>query len=226
MAQKSWPNELKMMWPGLLNMPKDMKKLFALAAILGMFVLGVNQQVYAQNDDEATEITTPDDNGTEEATEETSDDVIEATADNIPLGNESCEVIMFDPPFVISGEGIDNSKDGSGIISKRFTAFTSFEQIKEMYSGALNEFARVLKQNGIVIFKCQDVVACGKNHFTHCWTMNEAVRLGFYPKDMFILFAKNRINDGRKQQHGRKYHCYYWVFEKRKCRVDYSSSTK
>ncbi len=77
---------------------------------------------------------------------------------------------------------------------------------------------------GIVIFKCQDVVSGGKQYFSHCWIMDEAIRFGFYPKDLFILIAKVRLNDGREQQHGRKYHSYFWVFEKKVCKVDYSHS--
>lgn len=49
-----------------------MKRLFALAAILGMFVLGVNTQVYAQGDDSTaveTNLTITDDEATEEVTE-------------------------------------------------------------------------------------------------------------------------------------------------------------
>lgn len=148
-------------------------------------------------------------------------DTIEASSDNIPLDNESCETIMFDPPFVIGGELHDGIKEGSSIIAKRFTNFLSFDELKEMYSSSLKEFNRILKRGGIVIFKCQDVIVSSKNHFTHCWVMFEAIKLGFYPKDLFILLAKNRILDGREQQHARKFHSYYWVFEKRECRVEY-----
>jgi ubiquinone/menaquinone biosynthesis C-methylase UbiE len=108
------------------------------------------------------------------------------------------------------------------IISKRFTAFTSFAELREMYHKSLKEFYRVLKKNGIVIFKCQDVNGGGTQYFSHCWLMNEAINLGYYPKDLFILLAKNRITDNRQQHTARKYHSYYWVFEKRNCRVDYS----
>lgn len=144
------------------------------------------------------------------------------TSDNIPLDNESVNTIMFDPPFVIGGLDHDGIKEGSNIISRRFTNFQTFDELKQMYSGSLTEFYRILKKDGIVIFKCQDCVASAKQHFSHCWVMNEAVKIGFYPKDLFILFAKNRLTDGRKQQHARKYHSYYWVFEKTKCKVDYS----
>jgi len=151
-------------------------------------------------------------------------DVVEATADNLPLENESCEVIMFDPPFIMGASAVEGASQYGGIIGTRFTAFKDWNELKEMYAGALKEFARITKENGIVIFKCQDCNSSAKQHFTHCWVMYEAIQLGFYPKDMFILFAKNRINDGREQQHARKYHSYYWVFEKRTCRVDYSVS--
>ena len=140
----------------------------------------------------------------------------------MPLENDSVNTIMFDTPFVISGEGYNDLKEGSGIISKRFTAFKSFDELKKMYSGSLKEFYRILKKDGIVIFKCQDCVASALNHFSHVYVMNEALRIGFYPKDLFVLLAQNRINDGRKQQHGRKFHCYYWVFKKTKCKVDYN----
>jgi len=148
-----------------------------------------------------------------------SKDVIEATADNLPLEDESCNIIMFDPPFVINGDLKE-----TGVITKRFTSFKHWNELRDMYSASLKEFARVLKKGGLVIFKCQDIVSSGKNHFSHCWIMNEAIRLGFYPKDLFLLLAKNRINDGREQQHARKYHSYYWVFEKSKCKVDYSEA--
>jgi len=148
-------------------------------------------------------------------------DVIEANSNNIPLENESCNIIMFDPPFVIGGTTYNESDEGSCIIAKRFTSFKDFDELKQMYSSSLKEFYRILKEDGIVIFKCQDCVASAKQHFSHVWLMNESVKIGYYPKDLFILLAKNRINDGRKQQHARKYHSYYWVFKKEKCKVDY-----
>lgn len=146
-------------------------------------------------------------------------DVIEATSDNLPLENESLEVIMFDPPFVMGTS--EKYKNGSGIIGTRFTAFKNFDELKQMYSGSLKEFYRLLKTNGIVIFKCQDCNSSSLQHFTHCWVMYEALKYGFYPKDLFILLAMNRINDGREQQHARKYHSYFFVFQKKKCKVKY-----
>jgi hypothetical protein len=151
-----------------------------------------------------------------------SDDVIEATSDCLPLENESVNTIMFDPPFVMTGDTYGEAKEGSSIIAKRFTGFHDWLELKKMYAGSLKEFYRILKDGGIVIFKCQDCVVSAKNHFTHSWVMNQAINIGYYPKDLFILLAQNRITDGRKQQHARKYHSYFWVFKKTTCRIDYS----
>lgn len=148
--------------------------------------------------------------------------VIQATSDKLPLDNNSVNVIMFDPPFVITGDTYGEAKEGSSIIAKRFTGFHDFNELKTMYSGSLKEFYRILNDDGIVIFKCQDCVSSAKNHFSHVYIMNEALRIGFYPLDLFVLLSQVRIVDGRKQQHGRKYHVFFWVFKKTKCRVDYT----
>ena len=148
-------------------------------------------------------------------------DVIQATSNNLPIGSESVKIIMFDPPFVMTGDTYGEAKKGSSIIAKRFTGFKNFEELKQMYSGSLKEFSRVLTRGGIVIFKCQDCVVSALNHFSHCWVMYEAMKYDFYPKDLFILLARNRLNDGRKQQHARKYHSYYWVFKKENNKIKY-----
>lgn len=152
--------------------------------------------------------------------------VVEATSDNLPLEDESILTIMFDPPFVMGGKTVQMSKKGSGIISKRFSSFYSFDELKEMYSKSLKEFYRILKDKGIVIFKCQDVVWHHKNHFTHTWAVNEALLYNFIPVDLFVLLSKHRLTDKRKQVHARKFHSYFLVFKKSKLRVDYSSYKK
>ena len=55
---------------------------------------------------------------------------------------------------------------------------------------------------------------------------SKSVILGSYPsdyKDLFILLAKNRLIcvTHHKQQHDRKFHSYFWVFLKSKCKVLY-----
>jgi hypothetical protein len=47
--------------------------------------------------------------------------------------------------------------------------------------------------------------------------INEAIKIGFYPKDLFILLAKNRIVADwqlKNQKNARKFHSYFIVFQK------------
>ena len=47
---------------------------------------------------------------------------------------------------------------------------------------------------------------------------------GFYPKDLFILLAKNRLVADwqvKNQKNARKFHSYFWVFEKSNKVIEY-----
>jgi hypothetical protein len=134
--------------------------------------------------------------------------VIQASADKLPLESESVASINFDPPFVV------NRDKTSGIMSKRFDHFTRIEDLYTFYRGALKEFYRILISRGILVFKCQDVVDKA-NHFSHIEVFNQALSVGFVALDLFVLLSKVRPYVPTKQQrHARKYHSYFWVFQK------------
>jgi hypothetical protein len=155
------------------------------------------------------------------------DTVVKASSENLPYDN-SMKSIMYDPPFVIAGKSYRGNKEGSSIIAKRFEGYESYPQLKNNYYNTLKELYRVCDKGGFVVFKCQDTVSGGKNHFSHVMVMNMALSLGFYPRDLFILTSKMRINSfgtkWTKQEHARKYHSYFWVFEKVKPKVPYDFS--
>lgn len=148
--------------------------------------------------------------------------VLQSDARHLPLGDGSVETIMFDPPFLVGSE-----TETTGKIKGRFSWFESYRHLWDFYFDALTEFYRILKPKGIVIFKCQDFITGGKQHFSHVEIMNYAVQIGYYPKDLFTLFVKTRMfhpKDVLGQQHARKYHCYFWVFEKSNCKILYGRS--
>ena len=153
------------------------------------------------------------------------DTVIEASSENLPFEDGSMKSIMYDPPFVIAGSSYKGNKEGSSIIAKRFEGYSNYRELTENYYNTLKELYRVCEKGGFVVMKCQDTVSGGKNHFTHCLIMNMAMQIGFYPRDMFVLTSNVRINSfgtkWTKQEHARKYHSYFWVFEKVKPKVKY-----
>ena len=142
---------------------------------------------------------------------------------DLPLDDNSMEVIMFDPPFLATKGPSLTKNDGSNKINKRFSVFPDEVSLHTFYVDALRELYRVCTPKGKLIFKCQDKVSSGTQYFSHVFVCNEAEKIGWYSKDLFILEAKNRIVASwqRKQQHARKFHSYYWVFEKRRKSVRY-----
>ena len=148
-----------------------------------------------------------------------------ADSRNLPFEDNSLNTIIFDPPFVISGRTYPKSAKGTCGIQKRYSCYFTFDELKDHYSKSLDEFYRILKPNGIVIFKLQNTISSGKQHFTHFFTMKSAVKSGFYPIDEFILPMKSKITSfgGRwnVQRHAMKYHSFFLVFKKTRCKVNY-----
>lgn len=138
--------------------------------------------------------------------------VIQADARKIPLRNGYVNSVMFDPPFVTANP--INSKEG--IIRGRFGYFINMYDLWDFYIHSMTDIYRILADDGIMIFKCQDGIEWRKQYMTHVQVMIDAIQIGFYPKDLFILLAKSRIvsPNQKNQQHARKFHSYFWVFQK------------
>jgi len=150
------------------------------------------------------------------------DDVVYGDSRNLPLDNESIECEMFDPPFLATTGKSLTLNDKNNLINKRFGVYPNETELHQFYIDSLIEAYRILKPNGILIFKCQDKVSSGKQYFSHCFIKEQAEQVGFYSKDLFILLAKNRIIANwqlENQKNARKYHSYFWVFQKTNKRI-------
>lgn len=146
------------------------------------------------------------------------EDVVAGDSRNLPFKDGSVQSVMFDPPFMISGgpRGLGD-KETSHALHHRFSWFKYWTSLQEMYGSSIREANRVLRSGGWLVVKCQDQVSSGKQHWLHCDVYAYAIQCGLYPKDLFILAAKNRMipNWQKKQQHARKFHSYFWVFQKK-----------
>ena len=142
----------------------------------------------------------------------------------LPLDDSCLDCIMFDPPFLATtGKSLD-SNESNNLINKRFGVYPSEKELHQLYVDSLKEFYRILKDKGILIFKCQDKISSGKQYMSHCFIYNEAVKLGYYPKDLFVLLSKNRLVADwqiKNQKNARKFHSYFWVFQKIDKKIQY-----
>lgn len=149
--------------------------------------------------------------------------VEKADARSLPLPDNSLSCMILDPPFLATKGKSLREGDGNRI-NRRFGVYPDEKSLHQCYAEMLREAHRVLKPDGILIFKCQDKVSSGKQYMTHVFVMDTAVEAGFYPKDLFVLVAKNRLVadwQTRNQKHARKFHCYFWVFQKTDRRIEY-----
>lgn len=154
--------------------------------------------------------------------------VVEADARHLPLEDSSISCMMLDPPFLAT-KGRSLTEGNGNRINRRFGVYPDEKSLHQCYADMLREAYRILKPGGILIFKCQDKVSSGKQYLSHVFIINTAVATGFYPKDLFVLLTKNRLVADwqmRNQQHARKWHCYFVVFQKRDTKIKYTEESK
>ena len=143
--------------------------------------------------------------------------VVKASSCAIPLPDSSLVNCVFDPPFLtyVRQGREHNSKVA---MTSRFGGYYHYEELIEHYTGTLKEAMRVLKPDGVLVFKCQDVIHNHKMHCTHVNVCNWAASEGFRLLDLFVLTAKSRMPGPQKgtQRHSRVFHSYFLVFKKPK----------
>lgn len=146
----------------------------------------------------------------------------------LPYESESLDAIVIDPPYM---EGLlrnnKSHKAGAGSHSTFREYYSNGDEVNhdgpkwhgavtDLYYKAGKEAARVLKDKGVAIVKCQDEVSANRQWLTHVEIINHYEMLGFYTKDLFVIVRQNKAAIARlkKQVHARKNHSYFLVFVK------------
>lgn len=137
---------------------------------------------------------------------------IRANAECLPIADASIGSIVLDPPFMIC----TRESQRNFYSSKTHSYYSSLQDMITGYTKIIKEASRVLKKNGLLVFKCQDYTD-SKTVMSHCLVYNIATSLGFYAKDLAILnIPKSKVYNGKtKQRHLRKVHTYFWVLIKK-----------
>lgn len=137
---------------------------------------------------------------------------------NIPLEDNSVDIILFDPPFLTSdGDSINSSK-----VYKKIYGITNDDKdrdgvnICKIFHPFLVQAKRVLKNNGVIIAKIGDMIHSGKYQWQHCQLIEEAQKLDMNVDDMLIKVRKTVINSSKwkKTLHLRKNHSFFIVIKK------------
>jgi len=144
----------------------------------------------------------------------------------LPYEDASFDAVVLDPPYM---EGFFRPKAeqlaGSGTHSAFHRAYSNggattggpkyHEAVFELYREAGLEARRVLRRGGKLIVKCQDEVSSNTQRLTHIEIVTAFEAMGFYTKDLFVLVRTNApgVSRVKQQEHARKNHSYFLVFE-------------
>lgn len=145
----------------------------------------------------------------------------------LPYENASLDAVVIDPPYM---EGFFRRKVEHKAAGGSHSAFRNYYSngdevshgakwhaaVTDLYFKAGGEAYRVLKDNGVLIVKCQDEVSANRQCLTHVEIIIEYEKKGFYTKDLFVVVRTNKpgVSRLKKQVHARKNHSYFLVFVK------------
>jgi hypothetical protein len=147
---------------------------------------------------------------------------------SLPYEDNSLDVVVLDPPYM---EGLLRNnqahKAGGGSYSPFRKYYSNGDEanydgpkwhaaVTDLYFRAGSEAHRVLRDDGVMIVKCQDEVSANRQWLTHVEIVNHYEHLGFYAKDLFVVVRQNKLGVPRlkKQVHARKNHSYFLIFVK------------
>lgn len=133
----------------------------------------------------------------------------------LPYADASFDVAVIDPPYIHSpGDHVTDARYQNAATTK---GMLHKDIRSKLYVQGMRECMRIVKpEGGQVWVKCKDQVQSGVQRWAHVEMCADAVSLGLYPRDLFILIAKSRTPGGRwtVQHHARKPHSFLWVFER------------
>lgn len=141
------------------------------------------------------------------------DGVIQADFRFLPDGDASVDVVVLDPPYIHNpGQHPTDTRYNNAAT----TGGMSHLDIRELYRDGMREAMRVLRPGGRLWVKGKDEIESGKQMWSQVELHSDAVGLGYYAKDSFILVPPSRTSMRRwaTQKHARKVHSFLWIFEK------------
>ena len=149
--------------------------------------------------------------------------------ENLCHQSDSIDALIFDPPYMeglyrsskdaLAGSGSHQSFQdaySNGSLQSETPARKYHDAVLDAYLSVLPEVKRVLKASGKFIVKCQDEVSANRQKLTHVELIWAYEKQGFYCKDLFVVTRRNAPVISRliKQEHARKNHSYFLVFER------------
>lgn len=130
-------------------------------------------------------------------------------ATNLPNG--CFNSVVIDLPCSIIRPTVRRTK-------QNYAAFDNVEALYSTYTSMIGFAFRLLKEEGILVFKCSDFSLDGQPVWISDWTVANAVKIGFTLADKYIYIDRKAIEAVTSSQRRKSVptHAYFFVF--RKCK--------
>lgn len=144
------------------------------------------------------------------------DHVVAASADALPVRSNTMGTMVLDPPWLIS-------KNRDCRMAQRYGAYESKADVMHWTNAFLVEGYRVLRQDGLLVFKCQDFIHDRRKFFMSLWIQCTALKIGFNLLDEVLYLPKSRLRARApgKRAAAESWHTKFLVFRKKRSRTKY-----
>jgi hypothetical protein len=129
---------------------------------------------------------------------------------HLPYPDAWFDVVIIDPPYMHGAgpPGIERCYRNAETQGLGHTG------IMRLYKEGMAEGKRILKQDGLLLVKCQDEVESGNQRRSHIEVYEIARRSGMVDQDLFVLTRRHTpLIQSPKQRHARKNHSFMWLFK-------------
>jgi len=82
----------------------------------------------------------------------------------MPFNDQSMQSIIADPPFIVGRS--------TYVMSERYGYFESIEHLQVCLDRLVKECARVIKRDGLLVLKCQDIIVNRRKYFVSIFLIN------------------------------------------------------
>ena len=133
----------------------------------------------------------------------------------LPYRDSTFDIAVLDPPYIHSpGRHMTDERYQNRATTK---GMLWADLRRELFIPGMREAMRIVSpQGGMVWVKCMDQVQSGMQRWCHAELLTDAMAMGFYARDLFVLIPQSTTTSNRwnVQHHARKRHSYLWIFQR------------
>ena len=131
---------------------------------------------------------------------------------DLPIENNSVDVLVFDPPYQPTHGSPSKSFGVGNTYRLRVTQLQTINDVLSLYQDGIREAWRVIRPQGRILIKCQDMSYNHSLHLVHLDIIRAMVSVGFDLVDMFVLLNQSRMpQTTKRQQRAHRSHSYLVV---------------